>query len=973
MSVLLMKKKISSILNRIIMFILVFAVVIVSISATGCGTVTVKASSADYDSWMNGWNTGDTYNGVTSFTTDSEFVETGEEDWLTSTAIGFLSLLVRATVAPLLLLLSDSMDASIENVVYGRVGTGSTNYFQFGLEDGNIYGSIAAILYSIFRNAIFLFFAIQFVLLFLNYLLRGTGKGRSDLKSKVYDFVFMFVLLYAVPVIVDLALFIRDAILRIIVEETSSISGSYALGVTDAILINTNDDWTLVGAILLCCVCGAGIYFLVDYLKRAVQQIYLFGVFPIVAYRSFSDKQILNKWVGHFITSLFVPLFDAIGLWLVVLIQDYHANAAGDGPAVLGLIIYMSIIPCRNMVMQLFGMPMPNKGFGLMTAAMMLARGFGGKGKGKDDSGKGDDRNKPADANGSGDTIKNENSNSSSSGSSNGTFNDSSISNSDTQGGTHEGFDNANEDIGASSSSDSGDISGEQSGGEYESGAGSETPAVYDTPDAFEPEGGDYSVEGPEGGNYPVEGPAGADLQADSLDTHVPGDFVEQPAEKINNPERELDDISDNLQTADGLNSEDDFKQEVEQESGEPIERPENTLGDTMENEPENGKDDGIRSTEEGQYNTATDTNNGGETTSDDAIKQDASADAMINSATEPTNSVADTSTVPVGMNKAVEDASNNTNTVPGAGAKTADNASRTSAGSSDKSNSQDKVNKVTPEMSTATPKSVKEADDLEGGEKSKIQSGDTASLRNEIRKITDANGGLPGGELTPEAKLAKAESKLARAEAKQARLANRSEVTKQADPTASGRDRNNGETSMSEHIANGVRGAGMVAGGLAAVAGGAIMATSGDANQVAAGAMIGKSLGSAAGNKLAGGVGSLAGTAEQKIKEAAAENNAKKIEKLKAEVAERKAATQKNEMQKGQQGTQQGAEENTRTANRANVDNKFESKVQARSDIQDAMERIYGATDEAPTPAVDKSDINTPKQQAKKKEEEAE
>lgn len=373
-------------LKRVSYFVMAVMVFVLVMCGSPVNTMDVHASApASYESWIDGWDTGDTYNGITTFLDDDEEMETNPlADWLAEKTEMVTSYLIQCTVGQIMVTLCDNMGATVENVVYGRVGTGDTNYFQFGLEDGNIYGVVGSILYAILRNFIFLVFAVHFMWMVAGYLLKGTGKGRSDLKTSLYNFIFMFFLLYAMPVFVDVTLFIRDSLLKMMVGVTNSITGNYNLGVTDIIIQHAWDEHTIYAAILLCCVCGAGIYLSADYLKRAIMQVYLFGIFPVVAYRSFTDKQILSKWVGHFITGLFVPLLDAIGLWLVILVQTNNgADTSTDGPAVLSLIVYMSIVPCRNLIAQLFGMPVSGKGFGLMGAAMMLRGLFGGVSKGK--------------------------------------------------------------------------------------------------------------------------------------------------------------------------------------------------------------------------------------------------------------------------------------------------------------------------------------------------------------------------------------------------------------------------------------------------------------------------------------------------------------------------------------------------------------------------------------------------------------
>ena len=322
------------------------------------------ASGKEYDSWTERWATGDTYNGLSDFSDDGDPNSIMEEkdNWIASLFQQNTASVIRYLVGTLFIWIFDSLEISLEKIVYGRVAVKSTgtttqrnNKYQFGLHDGNLYGSVGSIMYAIFRNFIFAVFAVQFMWILGSFLLKGTGKGRADLKTAIYNFIFLFTMLFAMPLIVDIILYLRDTILKVFATYTAAAAGSTHLGVTYVILTNAENDKTIVGSILLLFALGSTLHFLVSYIKIAIQQAYLFGVFPIVAFRSFSDRAILNKWIGQFIT-------------------ENAARDNGSAVALIALIVFMSIIPCRNAIMQLFGMPIPGRGFSLAAAAMMMAR-----------------------------------------------------------------------------------------------------------------------------------------------------------------------------------------------------------------------------------------------------------------------------------------------------------------------------------------------------------------------------------------------------------------------------------------------------------------------------------------------------------------------------------------------------------------------------------------------------------------------
>ena len=369
---------------------------------------TVTAYASTYKSWLDDWdNDTDVYSGINSMVTeedDADKKKGGALDWLGDALQAVVAILIKNTVGTLLLLLTQKMGMSIENVVFGPIlGDSGSNVFQFALQDGNVWGVGGSLLYAVLRNFMFAVFAIQFIWILGTYLLKGTGKGKADLKEMMFSYLFLFSLLYAIPIITDIILFFRDALLKLFLKVCNSVmgGGSFSLGVTDMILDKTADDYTIAGALILCFTAGAGFLLAFDYVQRAIQQTYLFGIFPVVAFRSFTDKGILNKWVGHFITSLFIPVLDCVGLMLVCMIQSAGGELVSDeGPAVLGLLVFMSIIPCRNLVAQLFGMPVGNSSFGLAALAAMMMRARRPKGS---DKGLGDKNREPGSA-GTGET-----------------------------------------------------------------------------------------------------------------------------------------------------------------------------------------------------------------------------------------------------------------------------------------------------------------------------------------------------------------------------------------------------------------------------------------------------------------------------------------------------------------------------------------------------------------------------------------
>lgn len=346
------------------------------------------SSSYKYDDWLSNWDTGDMYTDHSS--TISKIHDFGEivsgatfssskiNDMVLGVFTYVLSIALRLLIGGIIVSITEQLDMDIDAIVYGRVlsGQDTVSYFLFGMENGNIYGVIGAVLYAVFRGFMFAALAIQFLYMIGMFILKGTGKGRSDLKAGLYNFGFVFIMMYLVPVIVSILIYIRDAMLNLLLSVSQSVSGVHALGICDLVTKATATDFSLAATAIFCITYGCVLAYAYDYIKIAITEAYLFGCFTLVAFRSFSDKRIMTKWVGEFIINLFVPVMDAVGLMIVVFFQSKMpiVSASGGKMGVITIIAFMGIMPARNKILQLFGAPIPGRGFSVAALAILASR-----------------------------------------------------------------------------------------------------------------------------------------------------------------------------------------------------------------------------------------------------------------------------------------------------------------------------------------------------------------------------------------------------------------------------------------------------------------------------------------------------------------------------------------------------------------------------------------------------------------------
>ncbi len=366
--------------KRIGLICFIFAIVLFLLPVA----TTVTVSAAGYDDWFDE-NDGDTL----SFGSSKSGLNKDAQDELDKDPTWverMFSAIVRVLNGGISQIVDSTGGADLDKVIFGRSATGvQVSSYQFGLEVGNPYGSLAAMIYGILRNIIFAVFAVQFVWMLLQYLLNETGSARANLKGNVYNFVFMFVMLYAVPILTQLVLLIRDSALKLVLTAANQITGhNSSVNLIYLFAEIAVDDRRLLSALLWFFAICATTYLIWNYLNIAIRQMFLFGAFPVVAWRSFSDKGIFMRWTSWFFTQLFIPVLDSIGFLLVITMYKTKSISSATTRGTIALMIFFSIVPCRTLILQLFGAPAAASRSSL-AGLLLLARALSRKPKDEED------------------------------------------------------------------------------------------------------------------------------------------------------------------------------------------------------------------------------------------------------------------------------------------------------------------------------------------------------------------------------------------------------------------------------------------------------------------------------------------------------------------------------------------------------------------------------------------------------------
>ncbi len=244
---------------------------------------------------------------------------------------------------------------SLSSIILGRVanaGAGVETYYQYYLADGNIYGSISAIGYSVLRSVVLGFLGVMLMWELAKNGLSLTGKARNELKEYIPTFILAFVFLAFMPNIVDLMIYVRDVALE---TALSSFSGG-SLDLTGAFFDNWKLTASFFAAIMYIMAILITFYFAAIYIANALSLTVSFTFFPLIVILSLKNKSLLLEWVKTMIGTLMIPFID--GIILFVPLYLYNKAMAGTHTLMDLVAVLMScffIIPSRGIVRGLLG------------------------------------------------------------------------------------------------------------------------------------------------------------------------------------------------------------------------------------------------------------------------------------------------------------------------------------------------------------------------------------------------------------------------------------------------------------------------------------------------------------------------------------------------------------------------------------------------------------------------------------------
>lgn len=296
-------------------------------------------------------------------------------------------------------LTGDGYNFSLDGIILGRLAVGgsgnSVNYTGFDMSDGNLYGTVGAVIYKTLRAVVLGGMLLMYMYMLATYVFKSGEKSRAELKESLMRLGIMFLLIYIMPQLVDVVIYLRDFVLNLVYR------GMTTSGMVDANNMGTNAELITVYRnmaysesgfgfftfLLYLGVCIGCIFFLWEYMKIAIIQMMLFAVYPVIALLSVHNKKLFSDWWGMFFSNCLIPVMD----YSLLLIPVFIGEAMGEVHPMLSAIMQVAIIaqtvPARNAMLRIFSNATgvaAGGGFGglgmlgMMAMAALRRKSFGG-------------------------------------------------------------------------------------------------------------------------------------------------------------------------------------------------------------------------------------------------------------------------------------------------------------------------------------------------------------------------------------------------------------------------------------------------------------------------------------------------------------------------------------------------------------------------------------------------------------------
>lgn len=276
---------------------------------------------------------------------------------------------------------------TMSNILFGRIDGGGiylnnnrVNLFGFELKTGNIYGIVAASIYSTIRGVIYVVMIVFIFAKVVKASYTGNGsKALAELKEAVSNCILAFVMLGVMPYFMDLLLYLRDVILKAVaIDGAGKMFELNAGGSITDIFADMRDD-NLLNCLMYLASIGLTVYFAFSYVMVAMSFVVSFMAFPFVCVNMQFDKHAMSTWWKNILGYAMVPVVDSALLMIPAFIGKYGGESLSMG--FIQILVCFSLIPARAAFRTALGlssnMGMELAGVGALMMAGRFASGVG--------------------------------------------------------------------------------------------------------------------------------------------------------------------------------------------------------------------------------------------------------------------------------------------------------------------------------------------------------------------------------------------------------------------------------------------------------------------------------------------------------------------------------------------------------------------------------------------------------------------
>lgn len=278
----------------------------------------------------------------------------------------------------------EKLGMSLDQVICGRVGTGEdVAMFSFELVKGNPYGTIAAAIYDIIRSIIYIVMAIILTAISAKAMYQGgTGQSREKFKASLSAFLWYYALLYLMPYLLDLFLYIRDQILYAVMNRlTVLVSSDSGMSADSLNLISHYKEFaasspSITNALMYLGAVFITFFFVFEYAGMAMAMVIMVILFPFMCVKANIQRQAMEGWACDVFSIAVTPVLDMVLMTVPILTGIWFPEMWLLKMAMCGL-----VIPSRNAAKRALGLS--SAGAGLLNGVMaaMALRSAGGLAK----------------------------------------------------------------------------------------------------------------------------------------------------------------------------------------------------------------------------------------------------------------------------------------------------------------------------------------------------------------------------------------------------------------------------------------------------------------------------------------------------------------------------------------------------------------------------------------------------------------